>query len=57
MGRFPIPPQVVSRSSNLGLESHKLHLNNKDGTELVAGYGAAGLDASATAATGPEFPA
>ena len=57
MGRYPAPPQVISRSSNLGLKRHEVYLSSNDGTELVAGYGTTGHDASETAATGSEFSA
>ena len=41
----------------LARSATQVYLSSKDGTELVAGYGTTGHDASETAATGSEFSA
>ena len=54
-GRFPTPPQVMSRRllSRPGVPD----TNGKDGAELATGYCTAGFYTGTTAATGPEFSA
>ena len=53
----PLLHRLSAEALTLARSATKVYLSSKDGTELVAGYGTTGHDASETAATGSEFSA
>ena len=55
VGRFPTPPQVISR--RLLSRPGAPDASGKDGAELATGYCTDGFDTGAPAVTGPEFSA
>ena len=54
---IPLLHRLSAVALTLARSATKVYLSSKDGTKLVAGYGATGHDASETAATGSEFSA
>ena len=54
---IPLLHRLSAVALTLARSATDVYLSSKDGTELVAGYGTLGHDASETAATGSEFSA